>query len=121
MGFKRQQLGALRKEIARLAEEGRSYNERISGASGPARHALRLEKSGVGRYSRVCLLAYGMLRGVPYRSIERSTRDAITVYISDLVLDKARSSLPEGGSLREDSAVVWLSEDAGRRSPEAAQ
>lgn len=61
--------------IRHLAAEGRGYNARIAAARGPERHALRLGKAEVGRRARPALLAYAMLRGVPYRALEATCRE----------------------------------------------
>lgn len=75
MRLKKKDLPGLRAEIKRLADEGRSYHPRIREARGPERHALRMEKKSVGEEARVLLLAYALLRGVPYRALEARCRE----------------------------------------------
>lgn len=67
-------LDGVRREIKRLAEDGRAKNALITASSGPSRHAARQAKLGIGSAARAYLLAYAMMRGVPYDRLERSTR-----------------------------------------------
>lgn len=105
-------LSSLREEIKRLAEEGRSYNPRIAAAAGPERHALRQEKGGVGYAARVALLAYAMLRGVPYRRLERVTSDTSwsLTNLSRQVAGKVQEHCPPEGDV-EEGTVEWMNED----------
>ena len=65
----------LKNRIKNLSEEGRTLRAKIQAAAGPERHALWNEKRAIGRKARVSLLAYGFLRGVPYRRIEPRRHD----------------------------------------------
>lgn len=67
-------LKEVRQEIKRLASDGRAKNALISASSGPERHAARQAKAGIGSTARAFLLAYAMMRGVPYDRLERTTR-----------------------------------------------
>lgn len=122
MKFRRFQLVRLREEIKRLADEGRGFSARIQASRGLDRHYLRLEKADVGRAARVCLLAYGLLRGVPYRAMEARTRERVTVYLADAVANAASANFPEGGSLQNEAVLDWLSvADPSQQPAEAAQ
>lgn len=67
-------LSYVREQLKRLAHEGRTKNALIAASSGPDRHAARQSKHGIGESARVMLLAYAMMRGVPYDKLERTTR-----------------------------------------------
>lgn len=67
-------LSEIRESVKRLAHEGRSKNALIAASSGANRHAARQSKQGVGATARVFLLAYAMLRGIPYDRLERTTK-----------------------------------------------
>jgi hypothetical protein len=67
-------LSDIREHVKRLAHEGRSKNALIAASSGPDRHVARQRKQGVGATARVFLLAYAMLRGIPYVRLERTTK-----------------------------------------------
>lgn len=69
--MKKHQLTELREEIKSNAHSARTYNPRIQASSGLERHALRLEKAGYKYPARSMLLAYGFLRGIPYRVLEQ--------------------------------------------------
>jgi len=60
----------LKNRIKDLAAEGRALRGRIQQTRGLERHALWNEKRSVGAKARITLLAYGFLRGMPYRRIE---------------------------------------------------
>jgi len=102
----------LRESILRLAARGRSYNARISAARGPERHALRLEKAHVGSDAREALLAYAMLRGVPYRALEETC-------LEDFVPD-ARARLvgvvAGAAGTDEGAALLWMDGDTEVRN-----
>ncbi len=72
-------LDKLRSEIKTLAAEGCELQRQITALrllpdTGPERHKLRLVKRGVGERTRARLVAYGVLRGVPYVRIEANCR-----------------------------------------------
>ncbi len=73
--LKKSELAVLREEIKSAASEGRATNALIREARGDERRALRDRKGSIGQDARVLLLAYALLRGVPYTSLERTTRD----------------------------------------------
>ncbi len=70
--MKKYQLKELQTEIKERAVESRSFNPKIQASSGSDRHALRCSKKGLSYKTRVKLLAYGMLRGLPYSCMERN-------------------------------------------------
>jgi hypothetical protein len=61
----------LRRIIIERQAASRRLGKEIRRATGLARHALRLEKRSYGDTTRSILLAYAMLRGVPYETVER--------------------------------------------------
>jgi hypothetical protein len=65
----------LKNSIKDLAQQGRALRARIQATKGPERDALWNRKRAIGRKARVSLLAYGFLRGVPYRAIEPKRHD----------------------------------------------
>jgi len=70
------ELSNLKSQISEAARKGRSIHTKIQACRGDARHALWNEKRALGRRARYLLLAYGYLRGIPYRRIEpRCHRD----------------------------------------------
>jgi len=69
--MKKHQLKSLQEEIKASAADSRAYNPRIQAASGMERHGLRQEKGSLAYGARCLLLAYALLRGVPYWVVER--------------------------------------------------
>lgn len=68
-------LQVLRAKIRGLQAAGISLHNRIRKAKGPKRNELWNEKRRLGCYNREHLIAYGLLRGVPYGRIERCAEE----------------------------------------------
>jgi hypothetical protein len=67
----------LRIKIKNLADEARSIREEARKTSGMVKWGLNDHRTGVVRpHARHNLLAYGLLRGVPYDVIERKCDEA---------------------------------------------
>lgn len=64
-------LQVLRAKIRGFQAAGISLHNRIHKAKGSKRYKLWNEKRRLGCYAREHLIAYGLLRGVPYERIER--------------------------------------------------
>lgn len=67
-------LQVLRAKIRGFQAAGISLHNRIRKAKGSKRDKLWNEKRRLGCYSREHLIAYGLLRGVPYWKIERCVK-----------------------------------------------
>lgn len=68
-------LQVLRAKIRGLQAAGTSIHNRIRKAKGPKRNRLWDEKRRLGGYNREHLIAYGLLRGIPYGRIERCAEE----------------------------------------------
>lgn len=68
-------LQVLRAKIRGFQSAGTSIHNRIRKAKGPKRNELWNEKRRLGDYNREHLIAYGLLRGVPYGSIEKCAEE----------------------------------------------
>ena len=80
--------------IQRIIQERQAASSRLREAihrvSGLERHALRLEKRSYGDATRSILLAYAMLRGKAYESVERKCARAPSASaIADVVREHA--------------------------------
>jgi hypothetical protein len=64
-------LKVLRAKIRGFQSAGESIRHRIKKTKGLKRHTLWVEKRDLGSYNREHLIAYGLLKGVPYERIER--------------------------------------------------
>ena len=70
MNFK---LLALKAKLCGFESVSRTLRKRVSTSVGMKRHLLRQEKLYFGKfYTREHLIAYGLLRGISYRKIERT-------------------------------------------------
>jgi len=112
MRLKKKDLPGLRAEIKRLADEGRAYHSRIRAARGPERHALRMEKKDVGEGARVLLLAYALLRGVPYRALEARCREDVDGrgWLVSAVRREAGRWAPDG--VQDEAVEAWFGAEA---------
>jgi hypothetical protein len=63
-------LRVLRAKIRGLQATGVSIHNRIRKTSGKRRDSLWQEKRRIGTFNREHLIAYGLLRGIPYERIE---------------------------------------------------
>jgi len=68
-------LQVLRAKIRGLQAAGVSIHNRIRKAKGPKRNRLWNEKRCLGGYNREHLIAYGLLRGIPYTRIEKCSEN----------------------------------------------
>lgn len=68
-------LQVLRAKIRGLQAAGISIHNRIRKAKGPKRNRLWDEKRRLGCYNREHLIAYGLLRGIPYGRIEKCAKE----------------------------------------------
>jgi hypothetical protein len=64
----------LRAKVRGLQAAGISIHNRIRKAKGPKRNKLWDDKRALGSFSREHLIAYGLMRGVPYDKIERCAK-----------------------------------------------
>jgi hypothetical protein len=95
----------LKEEIKRLADEGRAQNALLAPTTGAERQAVRARKWAVGREARARLLAYALLRGVPYGSLERSTRTPS--WAMRRILDEVSAIVREWDTSAAVSAHEW--------------
>ena len=68
-------LQVLRAKIKELQSAGEALRRRIQKSSGLKRHSLWQQKRALGEYSRYHLVAYGLLRGIPYDRIEKCSEN----------------------------------------------
>jgi hypothetical protein len=68
-------LQALRAKVRGFHAAGETLRCWIGKAKGPAKSKLWYEKRQLGVYNRYNLIAYGLLRGIPYENIERCSNN----------------------------------------------
>jgi hypothetical protein len=64
------QLLLLKAKIKGLAQEGIRFQRLIAKAVGDKKQVLRQKKKHLGEFSRYYLIAYALLRNIPYNSVE---------------------------------------------------
>jgi hypothetical protein len=74
-GNKKQLLLRLKAKVKGLAAEAAKTRELIRKSRGKKRHLLWHTKRFIGTDARYHLLAYGLLRGIPYEKMEPKTSD----------------------------------------------
>lgn len=98
----------LKQEVKVYAADGQAIRRKIQGLgkapeTGPERSSLWEEKRGVGAEARHSLLAYGLLRGVSYKTMESKVREGNEPSAS-LILDRIH------WALGKDKAAEWTLE-----------
>ena len=68
-------ISQLKSEIKAVADEGRACRQKINASKGLERDHWWNEKRAVGDGARGLLIAYGLLRGMPYERMERHCRE----------------------------------------------
>lgn len=68
--MKNTKLLALKAKVCGFQHVGQRLRSRITRTNGDVRHALWNRKRDLGDHARVHLIAYGLLRNVPYERIE---------------------------------------------------
>jgi hypothetical protein len=103
---KRTKFQSIREYLKTREIASREIRKQIHAASGMDRWHLWNEKRDYGRETRDTLLAYGFLRGLPYRACEPKCGDHNPPSITG-ILSVARFYVPETGM---DEAVIksWL-------------
>lgn len=107
------QLLGLKAKICGYQHVSHRLRNRINRLEGDRRHAGQLTKRELGTHTRSHLLAYGFLRGIPYRQIERHhgegnapdpqrileiARDGLYTWQQrDLTVENVRAWLDAGG------------------------
>ena len=84
---------ALRAKIRGFHMEATKLSKHISRAKGDRRTALRLTKHELGNFTREHLIAYGLLRGIAYSTIEPYCRKG-NVPNAKRILEIIHSHLP---------------------------
>ena len=70
--MRKSELVSLLERIRELEAESRAIGTRVRSLKGLDRHQARQDKRDLGSTTRLLLLTYGFLRGVPYERIERN-------------------------------------------------
>lgn len=99
----------LRIKIQSLTDESRNIRREANKVSGKEKWELNAHRTGVVRSaSRLNLLTYGAMRGVPYHVMEKST--SLQPWELTRLFEKVRMTALRFGA-DEDKIVAWI-EDA---------
>lgn len=106
----------LRASIAANVGESLALNRRIHATKGPDRADARHDKRSLGARTRALLLAYALLRDVPYLRVESArTRERPNAF------SVARAVDPAGGREAYERVAAWIAAPAPTRAPDAAE
>lgn len=109
----------IKQKLKNRQAASQAIHKKIHATNGIERHELWLEKRSFGHKTRILLLAYAMLRGVPYRAVEPKTHQSdmpfyvLWDYVGRSI---AKSASEFGHELDDDAVKAWLKE-----APEASQ
>lgn len=84
---------------------GRALRLKIQGTTHEARYAAWDEKRSYGTDTRWILLAYGLIKGIPYKAIERAVGERNSAY-PYVIAEAAREVA--GVRLSGDAILAWL-------------
>lgn len=110
-------LQVLRAKIRGLQAAGISIHNRIRKAKGPKRNKLWDEKRRLGGYNREHLIAYGLLRGIPYGRIERCAEENKPNAASVFELMKAHGDWKVARELTVEKVQELLTPSAAPPAP----
>ena len=102
------QLQVLRGKIRGLQLEGATIHNRIRKTKGQTRHELWLRKRQLGKVCREHLIAYAMLRGVPYLSVEKCGEFNRPEFLKVYALIQEHASWNEKRDLTQDKVREFL-------------
>lgn len=106
-------LKILRAKIRGFQAAGETIAHRIKKVSGKQRWRSWDEKRRLGRYNREHLIAYGLLRGIPYTRIERCAKENAPDANKILELMKAHAPLLEASKLTIEGIRMLLEVSEG--------
>ena len=99
-------IGWIKRSILEHQREQAALRAEAQQVHGPARHALNLSRQAAKAWGRQLYLCYALLRGVPYKALEKKTHTPPVLSKSDLF----------SYEITEDTFHAWIrgEEDAGR-------
>lgn len=101
-------LRVLKAKIRGLEIEGKSIRARINCSSGSQKDQLWKLKRELGDYTRAHLIAYGLLRGVPYNKIESNCRVMIDLRnICDVIAEHVSHHQRRFWTVERISNLIW--------------
>lgn len=101
-------LRVLKAKIRGLEAEGRSIRAHITRSSGSHKDQLWRLKRELGNYTRAHLIAYGLLRGVPYAKIESNSASMIDLkVIHDVITDTLPSWKRREWTVDRVRDLIW--------------
>lgn len=104
------ELLVLKSKLCGLEHTSRKFRKRIIKSSGDRRWQLRYRKMCLGVYTREHLIAYGLLRGVPYSRIEGKCGDKNQPHAAAIhAIVQAHAPWNEKGKWTEAHVVSLLS------------
>lgn len=101
-------LRVLKAKIRGLEAEGRSIRAQITRSSGARKAALWQRKRDLGNHTRAHLIAYAILRNVPYEKVERNSACMIDVKsIYDVVVATVPSWEQSKWTVQRVRDYIW--------------
>lgn len=102
------QLQVLRGKIRGLQAEGITIHNQIRKTKGMRRHELWLRKRQLGKVCREHLLAYAMLRGVPYLVVEKCSEFNRPEFLNVYEIIQAHAQWREKRELTQEKVREFL-------------
>jgi hypothetical protein len=89
----------LRSKVRGFQAEGISIHKRIRKSFGDKRNELWQQKRELGHHARIHLIAYGLLRGIPYNKIEQPAEGNEICLQAVFDMMKAHAEWPLSGKI----------------------
>lgn len=100
-------LRVLKAKIRGLEAEGRSIRAHITRSSGSHKDQLWCLKRELGHYTRAHLIAYGLLRGVPYSKIESNAQSIDYRAVHEVILETVPGWQRHSWTLERVRDLIW--------------
>lgn len=114
-------IASLKNSIKQHVVLAADFNRRIRESSGMDRWRARVEKSIHGRYTRHLLLAYAMVRGIPYRALEQTCKEDEDENSRSWMFSSVRLALSEHGvRVAEGDVQAWMDVPVGKEAGRCA-
>jgi len=98
----------IRQQIREHQDSQRLLRQQAQSCTDLTRHVLNLERTAAKRWGRILYLVYALLRGTPYRALEKKSHEPLT----RLQL----ASVAERAGKTEEEAHAWICDEAEDRA-----
>jgi len=110
--YKKNDFHRLRALVKGYGAEGVTIHKAIWRSKGQKKASLRYRKQVVGNWARSCYLAYGLVRGIPYKNVEKHCGEHNKPYADSIY--NVLKSVGENSYYKEwniEKIQAWLNDE----------